>query len=400
MSEYDVVCAIPRSGRTFENFIHKLQTLHAPRQQLQALIDAVKQGKANSSRSIPQVTAFLNQQMTSSPYIGVFIDRKRANRPYRIGFLGIDIELNGFTLRLEGDEPHNCSSLVSLGEADIALAGLDELLTVMQSNLNSPENVTKWGMYNYHLPKEKKVRIAGSALLTRWNQLLKRPIQDMVGFFLIAKHKPELNMDYSYPKDYLQHLESHRDKIYVKGRYADMIRSAYPFLNIMPVHDVEDAVVASQSGSVGLEIVQTGSTLKRKGLIILGQPLFLSESVYVVDYYKYLNNPKLRLFLDKIQPVGYFDSKRLRQFALWFYALEQNIGDYWINKPDMMELFCGEQDSEHGLRPTRLQTRYWMPSDSYKTLEAYDLVEQAKQNLRNYYQELVCSSGNSHSNIS
>ena len=50
--------------------------------------------------------------------------------------------------------------------------------------------------------------------------------------------------------------------------------------------DVEDAVLAGEKGCVGLEIVQSGSTVKRKGLLLHGGPLFLSESLYVVDYDK------------------------------------------------------------------------------------------------------------------
>ena len=90
--------------------------------------------------------------------------------------------MGGFDYSLEGDEPHNCSSLVSLGEADIAVAGWDELLNVKQSVLND-STVTKWGMYNYNLPNENKVRIAGSAMLSRWNDSVQREIQGFVGFF-------------------------------------------------------------------------------------------------------------------------------------------------------------------------------------------------------------------------
>ena len=53
-------------------------------------------------------------------------------------------------IRVEGAEPHNCSTLVSLGEADLAVAGFDELLTTTQEKLINPSTVTKWGAYNYN----------------------------------------------------------------------------------------------------------------------------------------------------------------------------------------------------------------------------------------------------------
>ncbi|MCK5902445.1 MAG: hypothetical protein KAG28_04785 [Cocleimonas sp.] len=391
MSNFDVVCGIPRSGRTFENFINKLISLGSPslERDLEDIKAIIKQGKKGKTASLTDIHKTYAKALEGTPNIGLFVDRKRDNRPYRIGFLGYDFKLKGVSVRLEGDEPHNCSSLVSLGEVDVALAGMDELLTVTHSALEKPDKVKKWGMYNYHLPKENKVRVAGSAMLKRWNDTVSREIQDMVGFFLIAKQKPEGCVQYKYPKDYLRHLENHGDKVYVKGRYADMIRAAYPYLKIESVHDVEDAVMDADVGAVGLEIVQTGSTLKRKNLIILGAPLFLSESLYVVDYYKYLNQDScIRPFLDQLKPVGYFDDERLLEFAYWYYALEENLGDNWINKPAIDNLFCDTHEAKDGLRPVRLQTRYWLSDDAYKIDEALDFVNASKLKLSDIYSDV------------
>ena len=55
--------------------------------------------------------------------------------------------------------------------------------------------------------------------------------------------------------------------------------AAYPQLQVEPVEDVEEAVIHGEKGSVGLEIVQSGNTLKSKGLLLHGSPLFLSESL-------------------------------------------------------------------------------------------------------------------------
>ncbi|KMT66573.1 hypothetical protein [Catenovulum maritimum] len=391
MSLYDAVMAIPRSGRTFENFISKLSSQTQDLPNAEALIKAVKAGKKRKDQNYAVASQYLTE-LQSSPVasnLGLFIDRKREERPYRVGFLGADVEIGGLNVRIEGDEPHNCSSLVGLGEADIAVAGLDELLAVTHNSLSM--SATKWGMYNYNLKKEHKVRIAGSAMLTRYNDVVSREVQDMVGFFLIAKQRPSSGPNTGYPKDYLEHLETHKNKVFVKGRYVEKVRKSYPKLNIEPVHDVEDAVNDSETGDVGLEIVQTGSTLRRKNLVLLGAPLFLSESLYVVDYYKYNSGTEdsLKALLDTFAPVGYFEQQRLEQFAYWYHALQENLGDSWINKPRIEDIFCSHQDSVRGLRPYSLKTRYWTPSDSYKRDDAFQFVENSISELKDIYNQVV-----------
>jgi hypothetical protein len=143
----------------------------------------------------------------------------------------------------------------------------------------------------------------------------------------------------------------------------------------------------AESGSIGLEIVQTGNTLRRKGLVLYGAPLFLSESLYVVDYHRYCNNKFLQQFVNNLNPVGYFDEQRIKHFVLWYLALEKNLGNSWINKPSIIEMFCDPQDPKNGLRPYRLRTRYWQPDDIYKQNEAIALIEKAKIKLQRYYQE-------------
>ncbi|WP_017445263.1 hypothetical protein [Gayadomonas joobiniege] len=390
MSIYDAVMAVPRSGRTFENFIQKFSRQATGLTHSDELIKAVKAGKKHKHQDYQIARQYLDsiQDSPVASHLGMFIDRKREERPYRVGFLGADVKLDDIRIRLEGDEPHNCSSLVGLGEADIAVAGLDELLAVTHNSLNS--SATKWGMYNYNLKKEHKVRIAGSAMLTRYNDVVQRDVQDMVGFFLIAKQKPKDDSS-GYPKDYLAHLEHHKNKVFVKGRYAEKVHKSYPKLNIEPVHDVEDAVNDSETGDVGLEIVQTGSTLRRKNLVLLGAPLFLSESLYVVDYYKYnkKHDEGLIQLLDKLEPVGYFEEQRLFQFACWYHALQENLGDNWINKPNIVDIFCSQQDAVRGLRPYSLKTRYWTPSDSYKRDDAFRFVDESLAQLDEIYQQVI-----------
>jgi len=399
---FEVTCAIPRTGRTFENFLNKLKTFGVNADEIDTILEVSKKSKSMSNVDFLEASKFLQDTVQKMPCFGLSVDRKRLNRPYRVGFLGYEWTIDGICTRIEGEEPHNGSSLISLDEVDCAVVGLDELLTMTQYYLRDPTIVTKWGMYNYNLDSEKttRTRIAGSAQLTRYNSVLGQEVQDMVGFFLISKPKSLRQnsfkkLEQKYPFDFLAHLSEHGRRIFVKGRYAGIVRAAYPNLKISSVEEnVEDEVLQAEPGSVGLEIVQTGNTLKRKGLILHGSPLFLSESLYVVDYYRYLRNKPLQKFLQNIvKPVGYFDEERIKQFALWYLALEKNLGDSWVHKPPITELFCDSQDPKNGLRPYRLQTRHWKPDDVYKQDEAMVLLRDSKSKLQDYYREYILSTG-------
>jgi hypothetical protein len=382
--DFEVTCAIPRTGRTFENFLAKLKILGVNNDEIDKILAISKKTKAMSSVSFEEASEFLFEALKEIPCFGLSVDRKRENRPYRVGFLAYQWIINDICVRIEGEEPHNGSSLIRLDEIDCAVVGLDELLTMTQYYLHNPTLVTKWGMYNYNIEKPTGIRIAGSANLTRYNSLLKQNVQDMVGFFLISK--PKANSKTLY-KNFVAHLSKNGQRVFVKGRYAGIVEAAYPELNIISVENVEDAVLEAEAGCVGLEIVQTGNTLRKKGLILHGEPLFLSESLYVVDYHRYITNPSLQKFVHNLKPMSYFDEERIRQFALWYCALEKNMGDSWLNKPSITDLFCHTEDIENGLRPYRLQTRYWKPDDHYKQEQALALITEAKFKLQSYYNE-------------
>ena len=380
---FHVTCAIPRSGRTLNNFLQKLIDLGASPEEIDAILQILSQSKSRSSLKLVEALNFLEEVRTKAPScFSVFVDRKRFHRPYRLGFLGYDWQIGPYKLRVEGEEPHNGSSLIRLDEVDFTVVGLDELLSMTQYYLRDPSRVTKWGMYNYHLEKPTGIRIAGSAMLCSYNEVLQAEIQDIVGFFLISKvseRKHPLN---------LKTLSKFGQQVFVKGRYTGIVMAAYPKLNIVSVEDVEDAVLAGEKGCVGLEIVQSGSTVKRKGLFLHGGPLFLSESLYVVDYDRYVSSEVLQNVIELLNPVGYFEEARLKQFANWYRALEINLGSAWTDKPPITELFCESSDSEHGLRPYRLKTRHWKPSDTYQRDQAQQGIDRAHKQLLGYYQKI------------
>ncbi len=382
---FDVTCAVPRTGRTLHNFLSKLKRLGADSEEIEQILNVLSASKRRSTPDMQEALNLLQEiSKEAPPCFSISVDRKRKLRPYRLGFLGYEWEIGKTKIRVEGEEPHNGSSLIKLDEVDFTVVGLDELLSMTQHYLADPTRVTKWGMYNYQLTKPTSIRVAGSAMLTSYNKLLGGEVQDMVGFFLISK-KGGGNRSLIE----LGSLSRHGRHVFVKGRYSGIVMAAYPQLQVEPVEDVEEAVMTGEKGSVGLEIVQSGNTLKSKGLLLHGSPLFLSESLYVVDYDRFQQNPALRKLVETLNPIGYFEEERLENFSRWYYALEQNLGDAWMQRPKVDELFCKTEDIDLGLRPYRLRTRNWKPDDRYLREEAISLAQSSRQKVLKYYQELL-----------
>ena len=381
---FDLTCAVPRTGRTLHNFLKNLKSLGVNADEIDQILNVLAESKRRSTTDLPVALGFLQEiSKTAPPCFSISVDRKRKLRPYRLGFLGYNWKIGKTRIRVEGEEPHNGSSLIKLDEVDLTVVGLDELLSMTQHYLGDPTQVTKWGMYNYQLEKPTSIRVAGSAMLTSYNKVFGGEVQDMVGFFLISKKGGRLRS----PIDF-ETLSRHGRHVFVKGRYSGIVMAAYPQLRVEPVDDVEETLMNAEKGSVGLEIVQTGNTLKSKGLLLHGAPLFLSESLYVVDYDRFQHNPALRKFVESLKPAGYFEDQRLQNFASWYYALEMNLKDSWVKRPPIDELFCKNEDIDLGLRPYRLRTRNWKPDDNYLREEAIDLAQSSRQKVLNHYQEL------------
>ena len=381
---FEVTCAVPRTGRTLHNFLSKLKSLNANNEEIDQILKVLSDSKRRSTSDLQEALRFLQEiSKESPPCFSISVDRKRKLRPYRLGFLAYEWKIGKTKIRVEGEEPHNGSSLIKLDEVDFTVVGLDELLSMTQHYLGDPTNVTKWGMYNYQLDKPTSIRVAGSAMLTSYNDLLGGEVQDMVGFFLISKKGGSRRS----PIDF-ETLSKHGRHVFVKGRYSGIVMAAYPQLQVEPVDDVEEAVMNGGKGTVGLEIVQSGNTLKSKGLLLHGAPLFLSESLYVVDYDRFQQNPALRTLVETLNPVGYFEDERLKNFSRWYYALEINLGNSWVQRPPVDELFCKTEDIDSGLRPYRLRTRNWKPDDRYLRDEAIALAKSSRQKVLKHYNEL------------
>jgi len=96
---------IPQSGRTFENFMHKIKDNVIENENIDDTIAIIKKGKKSKSPQISKVVEFLNDYQDKQYPLGIFIDRKREERPYRVGFLGQNFTLknNNIEVRVENE---------------------------------------------------------------------------------------------------------------------------------------------------------------------------------------------------------------------------------------------------------------------------------------------------------
>jgi hypothetical protein len=351
------------------------------RQHLGEIIRILKDAKEHASTDLGEAQAYL-ETLTKRGFKSFSLspDRKRAERPHRVGLEALDLDIARVRVRIEGDEPHNGSSLIRLDEADFALAGLDELLIVNQQYMyHNGFFVRSFGNHNYQLARSTDVLVAGSA-----NLYTSDGLQDFIGMFLIGHSRKE-------GKD-IQELVNDGVRIFVKGRYEGLVLNAFPDAKTVVVEDVEDAVLSNEH-SYGIELVQTGSTIKEKGLFVYGSPLFLSETLLVVNYGRFGENSDLQRVVEAFSPQGYFDNDRVDNFADWYHVISGNLGENWLDRPDVGDLFVTGDDIINGLRPYNTQSRDWEASDSLPVRqgdEQLNYILAAKDRVREkYFQNLT-----------
>ncbi len=362
-----ISCIVPQTGRMCSSSLQKLGAVAG--MDLSDLIKASDMSKSLATSDLEEAHRQLND-----PRLTLVSDRKREERPYRVALLSLEAKIGGVDVRVEGAEADNCSSLIRLATADLAIVGFDELLVSMQTYLGrNVRDVTRWGNFNYCLEEPTDVRVAGSANLHYVDEGTGRDLQDFVGFFVIGNKLRHWNAAG------VENMLASGKRAYVKGRYEGVLLRAFPGVKTVPVTDVEDAVESDPNG-LGVEIVQSGGTAKQKDLIVYGEPLFLSEGLVVADYGKYQKSPELQQVVSVFQPQGFFSNTRINNFVNWYIFLENNLGENWIDKPNIEALFLGSSYPPSLWRLYTLKSRGWAPSDKLpvrmKVLESATIGDQ------------------------
>ncbi|MAG08079.1 hypothetical protein CMO89_01290 [Candidatus Woesearchaeota archaeon] len=346
-----ITAIIPKWGRSSKYALNRLKPFSA--QDLDDVIAKLMEAKEHMSCDIETTTKHL-RSLFEQRYncFSRSRDRKRDGHPYRIGLDSLDFTVDGIEIGIEGDEPQAGSVSIKLDEADIALVGLDELLIFNQSNMKEDGRyVRSFGNHNYQLVRPTDVLVAGSA-----NLRTDEGLQDFVGMFLIGNpNRPVRNQS--------PDISQGTVTVYVQGRYEGIVLSRYPNAKTERVSNVEKAVKLNQ-GTFGFHIVQTGGTIMKYDLVVYGSPIF-SETLIVVNYGNY-RDPKrsdLRDFVDKLKPQGFYDEDRCNNYVDWFIVLSEKLGENWINRPKITEMFATDDDINNGVRPYSLKSNKWKASD-------------------------------------
>lgn len=340
-----VTIVVPRWGRTSQYALRRLGDLAATN--LESVIGVLEESKGVMTQDPATSAEQLQKQLRQgNTYFSIARDKDRAGQPERIGLRRLDLVIDGVEVVVEGGEPYNCGNAIRVGEADVALVGLDELLIHNQQWMrDNGRYVRAWGNHNYQLKAETDVRVAGSAGL-----------EDFIGLFVIGNPKK------TPVKNRVPQVLDGAVPILVKERYEGIVLNAFPRAKTVVVENVEEAV-AETPNSYGVELVQTGSAA-RKGLTVFGMPLIISETLVVANYGRFSKEEGLRRVVAALQPQGFYDDKRVDNFADWYVTLERNLGRKWVAMPDVEEMFVTTADIQAGVRPYNTNSRGWKASDT------------------------------------
>ncbi len=100
-SNFAITCAIPRAGRTFENFLVQLKNFGVDSREINKILEISGRSKALSSPDYQEASRFLHYAVQEVPCFGLYVDRKRQNRPYRVGFLAREWVIQGQRVRVQ-----------------------------------------------------------------------------------------------------------------------------------------------------------------------------------------------------------------------------------------------------------------------------------------------------------
>lgn len=109
--------------------------------------------------------------------------------------------------------------------------------------------------------------------------------------------------------------------------------SPHQKIEFISADDVEDAVLANDG--VGFEVVQTASTLKNKGLAMVGLPIVESETIIA---HATLNEEGSKI-LELLNPSDYHSKERVRKYGDWYSTISNNAGSSWLSRPTEERMF-------------------------------------------------------------
>lgn len=290
-------------------------------------------------------------------YLHIQPDMVREGYPARIMFnMAESTTPDGVPLLIRGISHDYAPQELKSHKTDIAVCGWDEFYASLIYELDEKaQHLGKWPGFNrlvkHNSQEGDSVRVKDYQR-TNTKVAGSLGLGDFVGHFFI------------FPEDKKQELLDREgnitlgdiDKIYIDPKFTALYKAILGRHNhflydrphvlfpegteveLVDVGNVEDACMANRG--VGVEIVQTGSTLRKHGLVMVSLPLLQSETIIA---HTTLRDDVQRV-LGQLKPLRYDAGERVGLYQVWYSQLEGNLGANWLNKPPLNQMNIDKKD--------------------------------------------------------
>ena len=342
-----ITIAIPHKGRSLEQVLDKFVSIKVVSEdEKNSIVNVIQIDKKRISKEKNQIRSCsrlnyssinevelnlrkLQNKFHMAHYLSCDYDYHRAGKPARILFRGLDTEIEGIPVRLIGKSHYDIPTALKNHIVQLGFVGWDELYADHIEHLTN-DNVREWSAMNQFLSEgSTDVRILGSA-----------GIRDYTGHFLILDDSIGQKIwQISYDKENsiiprifdgdpeLDIKNGEGGCVYVDHKYQKIYEKllGHWTTEFKGSNDVEEDI--RQNKGVGIYVVQTGSTLKKSGLHIVGQPLLVSETVIAANVDDMKDNSDAIKVARDLEPQSQMRGLYSRvEHELWIASLTGNLG--------------------------------------------------------------------------
>src|SRR3989338_3125412 len=294
--------------------------------------EQIRAGSRESHSSNEEVERRLQRIKKTNPLafgLKVDYDLQRAGQPARIMFKGVETQFNGTPVRVIGRSHYDIPATLYNHEASLAFVGWDELYENLIEALQTKDG-RDWSGFNPYLREgSTDIRILGSAGLDDFvgHWVMMHPVLAQRYFSTFPDNLISGGMGawrgFAY-EDSKQNVLLDADCILIDPKYEkiyqELLKSKRIHTKFRATQTPEKAIKGNEG--VGIYVVQTGNAVKENGLVIVGDPLVVSETVMAVNKGDFETKPELQRLAKSLNPGRVFDKPRSRAFSAWLRAVQ------------------------------------------------------------------------------
>lgn len=347
-----ITIAIPHKGRGLEQVLDRFvnigtlpkvdkeyicEVVSLDKERITEERKQIQDGSRTDYSSISLVDAALQakqQNNETAHSLLVDYDFHRAGQPARVLFRGLDTNFEGIPIRVIGKSHFDIPTALRNHIAAIGFVGWDELYADHIDHLTE-RDIRDWNALNSYLRDcSTDVRIKGSAGL-----------RDYTGHFLmvdksIAERIDSIGDFTSHngfiPAVYDENLEQigwekswMSNPVFVDHKYQvlyeSLLKDSWWSSHFVGSNDVENDVTKNKG--IGIYVVQSGSTAKRKNIHLVGSPLLISETIIAANEEELQRNPDIEKVVESFEPLKQTSPLSASTFYVWHRNLHETLGD-------------------------------------------------------------------------